>query len=403
MTTTTTTETLSTTSITSLNSTNSLNTTFNSSNLDRNPFIINLANSFHVINKPLAIFILICICLICILFIIIILLCIRKCIQHRYKPKVLRKRPKGIYIDEIPGLIHNIEQSKYGTLEYSLEYNLDKKQLKVGILQCNNLIGPINCETLNPYTTITLAKYDNNNLCIIGKQYKTNILSNTNHPVWKQIFTYYNIEEYELMHIIIIFEVFTYDNNLYEDINIGKLEIYLKNEHTTEYIGNIIERMNWLTMNTLDKYGLGELCLGIGYYPLDSRIDICIYECRQLNINEYLTKSKQYQLDILILCKYHQQIIQRQHTIKRKELINPYFNQKFSIQLKNNTNHHHHHIEDYHIVCQLRHINRLHIKSTLGNVYIGLNAKQTTGIKQWEEIIKNPSKIHVMWHTIVPC
>ncbi|TNN12273.1 Synaptotagmin-2 [Schistosoma japonicum] len=389
---------ITSTTLTSLNTTDTVNTTLNSSDFDRNPFVVNLANSFHVISKPLAIFLLICVCLACLFFILIILFCVRTCIRHRYKPKVLRKRPKGIYVDEIPGLIQNSEQYKYGTLEYSLEYIIDRKQLKVGVLQANNLIGPIGSDSLDPYTTITLAKYDGNNLRIIGKQEKTTIVTKTNRPVWKQTFTY-NIEEYELNNSVIIFEVFTYDN-ICQDISIGKLEIHLKDEQNSEYIGNIIERTGWLIAGTTYKFGLGELCLGIGYYPTNSRIDICIYECRQLNIDEYLTKTKQYELDFLILCKHHKQILHRQHTTKRKELINPYFNQKFSIPLKINTIHH---IEDLHIVCQLRHVNRLRMKHVLGNVYIGLNAKQTTGIKQWEEMMKNPSKIHVMWHTIVPC
>ncbi|XP_018646730.1 synaptotagmin, putative [Schistosoma mansoni] len=383
------------------------NITLNSSAFETNPFIIDLTKSFHVINKPLAVFLFICVCIACLFFIIIILLCIRTCIRRKYVPKVLHKRPKGIYVDEIPGLAHNIEQYKYGSFEYSLEYNIDHKQLKIGVLQANNLIGPISSDTLDPYSTITLAKLDgNNNLRIIGKQERTNIISNTNRPVWKKIFTY-DVEEYDLNHVVIIFEVFAHDN-ICQDISIGKLEVYLKDIDHGEYAGNIIERTGWLTAGTSYKFGLGELCIGIGYYPNNNlpHIDVYIYECRQLNLDDYLPKSKQHELDILIILKQKKRILYRQKTYKRKELINPYFNQKISIPLRNidHTTHNttYNQIEKYHIICQLRHINRLYMKQIIGTIHIGLDSSQTTGIKQWEEIIKNPSKIHVMWHSIVP-
>ncbi|CAH8538237.1 unnamed protein product [Schistosoma margrebowiei] len=397
-----------------LNNTEATNITSNSSSFETNPFVIDLTKSFHVINKPLAVFLFICVCIACLFFIIIILLCIRACIRRKYVPKVLRKRPKGIYIDEIPGLTQNNEQYKYGSIEYSLEYNIDRKQLKVGVLQANNLIGPISSDSLDPYTTVTLAKYDGHNLRIIGKQERTNIVLNTNRPVWKKSFTY-DVEEHDLNHTVIIYEVFAHDS-ICQDISIGKLEIYLKDEDYSEYAGNIIERTGWLTAGTIYKFGLGELCIGVGYYPNNNlpHIDVCIYECRQLNLDDYLPKSKQRELDILIILKHKKHIVYRQKTHKRKELINPYFNEKISIPLKNSnatintttkttsSSSSINQIENFHVFCQLRHVNRLHIKKVLGTVHIGLDSSQASGIKQWEEMIKSPSKIHVMWHSIVP-
>ncbi|CAH8494830.1 unnamed protein product [Schistosoma turkestanicum] len=406
------------TSLNKLNSTTNA-TTNSSSSFDTDPFVIELTKSFHVINKPLAVFLFICVCIACLFFIIIILLCVRTCIRRKYVPRVLRKRPKGIYVDEIPGLVQSKEQHKYGSFEYSLEYNIDHRQLKVGALQANNLIGPISSDSLDPYATVTLAKYDGHNLRIIGKQEKTNVALKTNRPVWKKIFTF-DLDEHELNSTVMIFEVFAHDS-ICQDVSIGKLEVYLKDEDHEEYAGNIIERIGWLTAGTSSKFGLGELCIGLGYYPNQNlpHLDVCIYECRQLNLSELLPKSKQHELDILILFKHKKHhTLYRQKTYRRKELVNPYFNQKINIPLKfhqanNNTtsttgssssssSSNHNQIEQFHVICQLRHVNRLHMKQVLGTVHIGLNSSQASGIKQWEEMIKSPSKVHVMWHSIVP-
>ncbi|CAH8542334.1 unnamed protein product [Heterobilharzia americana] len=365
-----------------LNNTNiTVNATSNSSTLDSDPFVIGLTNSFHVVSKPLAIFLFILVCIACLFFIILVLFCTRTCIRRKYAPRTLRKRPKGIYVDEIPGLVQNPDQLKYGSLEYSLEYNLDRGQLKVGILQASNLVGPIGSDTFNPYATVTLTKYEGHNLRIIGKQEKTQIISKTNRPVWKQLFTF-NVAESELNKSVLLFEVFAYDS-ISQDMSIGKLEIHLKDEDQSEYAGKNLEK-------------IGELCIGIGYYPNSSRIDVCIYECRQLKLDEYLPISKQRELDILVLFKQRKHILHCQKTYKRKELINPYFNQKISFPLKENN------LNGLNIVCQLRHVNRLHMKHVLGSVQIGIDSQQTTGSKQWEEMIKSPSKMHVMWHSIVP-
>ncbi|VDP99622.1 unnamed protein product [Trichobilharzia regenti] len=313
------------------------NDTSNSTAFDSNPFVINLTKSFHVASKPLAIFLFILVCLACLGFIFLILLCTRTCIRRKYAPRVLRKRPKGIYVDEIPGLVQNPIQHKYGSLEYSLEYSIDREQLRIGVLKAK---------------------------CDLNKA-------------------------------VIIFEVFAYDS-ICQDSSIGKLEVYLQDEDHSEFVGKNLEKTGWLVAGTGYNFGIGELCVGIGYYPNRSRIDVCIYECRQLKLESYMPKLKNRELDILVMFKHRKHTVQRERTHKRKELINPYFNQKISFPLKENN------LEQISVVCQLRCINRLRMKHVLGDIQIGMDSKQTTGIKQWEEMVKNPSKMHVMWHSIAP-
>nr|CAH8846324.1 unnamed protein product [Trichobilharzia regenti] len=370
------------------------NDTSNSTAFDSNPFVINLTKSFHVASKPLAIFLFILVCLACLGFIFLILLCTRTCIRRKYAPRVLRKRPKGIYVDEIPGLVQNPIQHKYGSLEYSLEYSIDREQLRIGVLKASNLVGPNNSESLHPYATITLAKYDGQNLRIIDKQAKTEVFTQTNQPVWNQLFTFHMLE-CDLNKAVIIFEVFAYDS-ICQDSSIGKLEVYLQDEDHSEFVGKNLEKTGWLVAGTGYNFGIGELCVGIGYYPNRSRIDVCIYECRQLKLESYMPKLKNRELDILVMFKHRKHTVQRERTHKRKELINPYFNQKISFPLKENN------LEQISVVCQLRCINRLRMKHVLGDIQIGMDSKQTTGIKQWEEMVKNPSKMHVMWHSIAP-
>ncbi|XP_018646731.1 hypothetical protein Smp_159640 [Schistosoma mansoni] len=80
-------------------------------------------------------------------------------------PKKYKKKEKPIYVNDIPGLMkpNNELHNNNGTIEYSLSYNIKEEQLKICIIQANNLIIPNDKqEPLNAYATISLMKYDNN-------------------------------------------------------------------------------------------------------------------------------------------------------------------------------------------------------------------------------------------------
>ncbi|TNN12272.1 Synaptotagmin-11 [Schistosoma japonicum] len=200
------------------------------------------------------------------------------------------------------------------------------------------------------------------------------------------------------------YEIFHY-NETYIDQCLGKLEIPLKQIDHSEYAGNYLERIDWLSMHQLNIIDIGELCIGLGYFPQKSSIDICIFEGKNLLLNNYLQDDNQWkwlklssiiELDWIIYVKYKQRYLHKCKTQTRKELINPYFNEKFNFTIKQK------YLKTLTIILQLRQIEKWKYKRIIGEIQIGFNVTQWKGTKHWEEILNTPNKLHVRWHTILP-
>ncbi|CAH8543207.1 unnamed protein product [Schistosoma rodhaini] len=413
--------------------------------LPKNSFLLNLTKTFHVSNISLAIFILVVICILCLTFIILTILCIRTFIRKKYMPKKYKKKEKPIYVDDIPGLmkpnneLHNTNNNNNnnGTIEYSLSYNIEEEQLKISIIQANNLaISNNKQESLNTYATISLMKYDNNtklnnpfnnldpnldlnlndkHLKLIGKQYRTDIIHHSNKPCWNQSFIY-KLKKNQLKYIIIIIEIFNY-NDQYLDTNLGKLFILLNQLDHSDYAGKFFEKTDWLlinhSINNHHNYILGEISIGLIYDPNHLNINLYIYEIRNLNLNQYFNDttnddddddedttykqkwiSSSIELDIVAYMKYNNRLLQKYKTQSRKELINPYFNEKFCFKIKEK------YLKNLNIIIQLRQLEKWHYGRILGEVCIGQNVFQLKSIKHWDELLKFPGKLHVRWHPI---
>ncbi|CAH8542356.1 unnamed protein product [Heterobilharzia americana] len=346
--------------------------------LKSNPFLVNLAKTFHKVCS-----------------------------------KTTKEKGKPIFFDDIPGLQKSGDSSHdYGTIEYALNYNLQAEELEISVIQANNLLCNSGQEKLSTYATVSLIQYEGNetvngvhsngrHMKPLGKQYKTDIIHRSDKPCWNQSFVY-KIQLNQLKTAVIILEIFDYDDN-YIDTSLGKLEIPLSQIDHSEYAGKILEKTDWLLTRSSNDFGLGEICIGLGYYPNNSKIDICLFEARKLIIDSYLKQSESYnnklsniQLDIIIYLKYNNRVLQKTKTQTRKELINPYFNEKFSFSINDK------YIKDYYILLQLRQVEKWKYNQILGEVHIGLGALQLKGVKHWDEMLKIPSKIHVKWHSILP-
>ncbi|VDQ00425.1 unnamed protein product [Trichobilharzia regenti] len=381
--------------------------------LQSNPFLSKLAKTFHVSSIPVAIFILVSICICSITILIMTILCIRTFIRKKYIPKPQKKKEKPIFVDDIPGLPKsNDSLIEYGRIEYALNYNLETEELEICVIQANNLLGNSGQEKLSTYAAISLIKYEKNesvngihgsgkHVKPIGKQYKTDIIHHSDRPCWNQSFVY-KIAQRKLETAVIILEIFDYNEN-YIDTSLGKLEIPLCEVDHSEYVGKILEKTDWLLSGNPKDSGLGEICVGLGYYPNSSRIDVCVFEARRLILDNYLEQSKSRfmklpvtELDIAVQLKYNNRLLQKSKTQTRKELTNPYFNEKISFQIKEK------HIKDAYVVFQLRQIEKWRYNRILGEVHIGSGASQLKGVKHWDEMLKTPSKLHVRWHPIFP-
>ncbi|KAF6775157.1 hypothetical protein AHF37_05274 [Paragonimus kellicotti] len=365
----------------------------NPPHLANNTFLVNLAVTFNVVSIPLAIFILIIVCIACVLFVVVVILIARSCVRRSFIPKKKRQPVKSIYLDEIPGMENDASEGKYGTLEYSLEYDLKRQHLVVGVCQANLLALPEGVEVLDPYVSVTVCKQQNGRTEPVGKINKSSVRKHTNRPSWNQTFSY-NVPEHDLRHILIVFEAFDYDS-IGQDNSIGQLQLLLKDLDEGEYAGKVLERTGWLKAGEACVDGIGEICIGLSYNPQFNRIDVTVYEARQLTISDKLSSDKAHRLSVQVELKHKKRSLGSNETKGKTEVINPYFNEKMSFPVK------HVKPDDCFIVCRLKRHKGLGMRKSLGHAVIGSHSRISTGVKQWEEMIKGPAKTHVMWHSLL--
>ncbi|KAA0190428.1 Synaptotagmin-2 [Fasciolopsis buskii] len=365
----------------------------NPDHLSSNDFLVNLAVTFNVTSIPLAIFILILVLIACVLFVVVVILIARSCLRRKFVTKKKRRAVKSVYLDEIPGAALGSEVGKYGQLEYSLEYNLDRQQLNVGVIQANNLVPRPGVDEPDPYVALTLIKQEKGRSTVFCDPQKTPIRKKSRSPCWQHMF-HFNIKEPELRALTLVFDVYDYDS-IGQDSCIGQFRLPLVDVNQEEYAGKVYEHSDWLTAGELVVDGIGELCIGLSYYSQFNRIDITVYEARQLSLDSVGQARKDNRLEVQVELKHHKRSLGSNDTKSRSEVVNPYFNEKMSFSTKTYP------VDELTALCRLRRRGRMGTKHTLGTVTLGGDQDISTGRKQWDEMVKTPGKTHVMWHTLV--
>nr|QQY02515.1 synaptotagmin-2 [Cryptocotyle lingua] len=362
----------------------------NPEHLSNNTFLVNLALTFNVTSIPLGIFILILVCIACVLFVVLVIFIVRSCIRRKFIPKSKRRAVKSIYLDEIPGAVPGQVEGQYGTLEYSFEYQLQKQEFKVGVIQANDLQARPGMEQLDPYASVSLFKQRGEKMKLSGKINKTIVRKNTKSPNWQQSFSY-SIPESELKSTVVVFEVFDYDS-IGQDTCIGHLEVPLKDVDEGDYAGQISERTGWLKSGEQLIDGIGELCIGLCCNNKRSQVDVTIYEARQLKVSDQLSTKRGTGVFVHLTMRQKKKKLGSFDSKAKTELLNPYFNERHSFHVKQGD------LDDCMLICKLKASTGR--KKTLGYAVLGTEATSSTGAKQWEEMIKGPGKTHVFWHIL---
>lgn len=365
----------------------------NPQHLANNTFLVNLAVTFNVTSIPLAIFILILVCIACVLFVIFLLWIVKSCIRRKFIPKKRKKPFKAIYLDEIPGAVPETTH-RFGSLEYSLEYEIDREQIKVGVIQANNLAVRPGVETLDPYVTVTMYKEHGDKLERSGKVQKTG-RKHSNQPSWHQLFEFH-LPEKDIKKTTFVFDVYDYDS-IGQDSHIGQFRVQMKDLDEAEYAGKIMESIGWLSEGGPMIDGIGQICLGLCYQPQQGKIIVNILEARQVQLSSSAKKTREPELYVKLTLDYKKtKNLGSFNSRPVEEQVNPYFNEKTSFSVKPDK------IENCSIKCRLKRNGRMGKRKTLGYAILGNTAPVTTGVKQWEEMLRSPNRTHVMWHVLTP-
>ncbi|KAF6770358.1 hypothetical protein AHF37_11342 [Paragonimus kellicotti] len=171
----------------------------------------------------------------------------------------------------------------------------------------------------------------------------------------------------------------------------GKLLQYWTGQTHREYTGIFREDRGRLQPGEPRSEGLGELCVGLTYKPKLDRLEVVIYEARQLGMFNLISIDESYRVNVKVELRYRRKLLGTFTTKSKNDLVNPYFNEKVQFNLQKR------YITEAYVLCRLRCARRLGGTLEVATLTIGPNSELVTGAKHWEEMLRNSPRTHVLW------
>ncbi|VEL30044.1 unnamed protein product, partial [Protopolystoma xenopodis] len=195
------------------------------------PFVKWWTNFIKVASIPLALFFFTLVCLGVVLLCTICICILRSYCRYSRGQKRPKRPIKGLYLDEVPGLVDGVEIGSYGCLEYSLEYHMNKQELKVGLTQAMDLASRPGAGLLDPYVKVFLEMTPNEDASeelllgktTVTKKFKTSVQKQTNNPCWNEAFIF-KLPYNTLKCTSVIMNIYDYDS-IGLDNAIGRLRV----------------------------------------------------------------------------------------------------------------------------------------------------------------------------------
>ncbi|KAF5403243.1 Synaptotagmin-2 [Paragonimus heterotremus] len=257
-------------------------------------------------------------------------------------------------------------------------------------MEATGLRSTCDTETLDAYVSLKQTTSKHGKLLQIGKAYKTDVQRKTKLPRWNYNCSF-EVTPSDLTFVTLIFDVFDHDS-IGQDRHIGRLTVSLSNFNVNEYTGKFHEDKGQLQPGEARSEGLGELCVGLTYKPKVDRLEVVVYEARQLGVFNLISIDESYRVNVRVELRYRRKLLGTFITESKSDLVNPYFNEKVQFNLQKRF------ITEAYVLCRLRLARRLSGTLEIATLTIGPNSEPATGAKHWEEMLRNSPRTHVLWH-----
>ncbi|CAL8069470.1 unnamed protein product [Calicophoron daubneyi] len=353
-------------------------------------YLMNAANSssgnqltaaFHVTNTSLAIFLLVTICVACILLTLLSVYGILSLLRRPHIGKRPRNRLESIYMEEI--LQIQADHGRYGTLKYTMEYDPQGCQLKIFIIQAENLRSANQMHAVDAYVTVALIRRSGVKHVKIGNVYKSQVKRKVVLARWNME-CQYPVSQQELKECVLILEVLDHDS-IGQDRRIGVLHVDLGNTD----LAVPVECTSRLIEGPPQYTGVGELCVGLAYNRLKERINVYVYEARKLLISPFAIKGEDPLIYVSVELLVGGKCVDKANTKESTELINPYFNNRLGFLLRQKD------LKRASLKFCVRCTAHGQSKHTIGHICVGSDTVLSFGREHWEEMLNCTPRVLV--------
>ncbi|KAF6024105.1 SYT2 [Bugula neritina] len=269
------------------------------------------------------------------------------------------------------------EQVNLGRLHFKLDYDFNKSELTVGIMEAEEIPAMDMSGTSDPYVKVFILPDKK-------KKFETKVHRKTLSPVFNESFVF-KLPFGDIPQKTLVMAVYDFDRFSKHD-QIGQLVIPLGSIDLCESL----EDTRDLTSPDDEKEVLGDICFSLRYVPTAGKLTINILEAKNLKKMDVGGLSDPYVK--LALVQNGKRIKKKKTTIKKCTL-NPYFNESFTFEVPFEQ------IQRIQAQVTVVDYDRIGTSDPIGRVTVGYG---TTGseLRHWSDMLANPRRPIAQWHTL---
>ena len=270
---------------------------------------------------------------------------------------------------------------KLGKLQFKLDYDFQKGELSVGVLQAADLPGMDMSGTSDPYVKVYLLPDKK-------KKFETKVHRKTLNPVFNETFIFKNVPFAEYGSKTLVFAIYDFDRFSKHD-RIGQVQIPLNSVD----LCSVLEEWRDVTSpdNDSEKENkLGDICFSMRYVPTAGKLTIVILEAKNLKKMDVGGLSDPY---VKIALYQGNKRLKKKKTTIKKCTLNPYFNESFTYQVPFEQ------IQKVSLIVTVVDYDRIGTSEPIGRVVLGCNSSGTE-LRHWSDMLANPRRPIAQWHTL---
>jgi len=364
------------------------------------------AQVMEQINK-LPVWALIAICAGALLILICCTYCIcKRCCCKKRKKKDGKKGLKGIVgLEDVKILGHSMKEKvqpdleelennmedadevestksevKLGKLQFSMDYDFQKGELSIGVIQAADLPGMDMSGTSDPYVKVYLLPDKK-------KKHETKVHRKTLNPVFNETFIF-KVPYAEVAAKTLVFAVYDFDRFSKHD-QIGQVQVPLNSVD----LGQTIEKWSDLASpeNDAEKENkLGDICFSLRYVPTAGKLTVVVLEAKNLKKMDVGGLSDPY---VKISLMQNGKRVKKKKTTIKKCTLNPYYNESFTFEVPFEQ------IQKVTLIITVVDYDRIGTSEPIGRVLLGCNSTGTE-LRHWSDMLANPRRPIAQWHTL---